>query len=97
MLRAEFHKRFPELSSFDLSPAGFAKIVLKLDSVEDISNVDLSDLIPQNTISIADMATTTILGKPLSELERQRCTDYANEVIALHEINSKIRLICCSG
>lgn len=90
MLQDAYKKRFPELSSVSLSPVDFAKTVFKLGKVEDISKVDLRDVLSQRIVIILSTTTATTCGIPLTEIEYQVCFDYASTVLALDEIKKKV-------
>lgn len=90
MLQDGYKKRFPELSSVSLSPIDFAKTVLRLGKAEDISKVDLRDVLSQRIVIILSTTTATTCGIPLSEATYQVCFDYATTILALDELKKKV-------
>eukprot|EP00965_Chrysotila_dentata_P252061 6210457-Pleurochrysis_carterae.AAC.1 len=64
-IRDEYAKRFPELESLILNPLDYARVVLKLGNETDLTQVDLTGILPSATIMVVTVTASTTVGEQI--------------------------------
>jgi len=90
-IKDEYAHRFPELDSLILNPLDYARVVLKLGNEIDMSEVDLSGILPSATIMVVTVTASTTIGTPLPEKTLETVIDSCEQVLSLAE--NKTRLL----
>ena len=89
-IKDEYARRFPELDSLILNPLDYARVVLKLGNEIDMSEVDLTGIIPSATIMVVTVTASTTIGTPLPEPMLAKVIDSCEQVLALAANKTKI-------
>jgi U4/U6 small nuclear ribonucleoprotein PRP31 len=89
-LRDIYVKRFPELEQMILHPLDYIRAAKKIRNEIDITKVDLSDTLPQNTIMSIQMAATISPGIPLNASDLQKCEDACEVALSLEQARQRI-------
>ena len=66
-VKDKYARRFPELDSLIPNPLDYARVVLKLGNEIDMSEVDLTGIIPSATIMVVTVTASTTIGTLLPE------------------------------
>ncbi|PRP81545.1 hypothetical protein PROFUN_10907 [Planoprotostelium fungivorum] len=85
-----YAKKFPELSNIVFNPLDYARVVQRLGNEEDLTKIDLSDILPSATIMVLTVTATTTQGEPLAEEELKTVMDAVTASFALDESRTKI-------
>jgi len=89
-IRDEYAKRFPELESLILNPLDYARVVLKLSNEEDLTQVDLTGILPSATVMVVTVTASTTVGTQLPAQTMAAVTDYCEQVLTLSENRGKM-------
>jgi len=84
-IKDEYAHRFPELDSLILNPLDYARVVLKLGNEIDMSEVDLTGILPSATIMVVTVTASTTIGTPLPEPTLAVVVDSCEQVLQLAE------------
>merc|ERR1740138_210470 len=62
-----YRPRFPELESLVQNPIDYAKVIHAIGKEENITQVDLDNVLPSTNIMVVTVTACTTTGKPLAE------------------------------
>merc|ERR1712185_318780 len=79
-IKDEYARRFPELDSLILNPLDYARVVLKLGNEIEMSDVDLTGILPSATIMVVTVTASTTIGTPLPEKTLSAVIDSCEQV-----------------
>lgn len=65
-VRDQYRPRFPELESLVHHPIDYARVVKAIGNEEDLTCVELDDVLPSSTIMVVTVTASTTAGKPLA-------------------------------
>ena len=90
-LRDAYEHRFSELESIIINPIDYAKSVIEIGNVEDITTViENLNWLPNQTLMSLSVALSASVGRLLSEKELKEVIKLANEVISLNSQKAKM-------
>merc|ERR1719203_2556628 len=89
-IRDEYAKRFPELESLILNPLDYARVVLKLGNETDLTQVDLTGILPSATIMVVTVTASTTVGTQLPPQTLATVTDSCEQVLQLSDNKQKM-------
>jgi len=89
-IRDEYAKRFPELESLILNPLDYARVVLKLSNEDDLTQVDLTGILPSATIMVVTVTASTTVGTQLPPATLAAVTESCEQVLTLSDNKQKI-------
>lgn len=89
-VRDRYAKKFPELESLVLNPLDYARVVKRIGNMTDLTQVDLTDLIPASSIMIVSVAASTTTGEALEEAEWHKIAKACDIALELDECRKKI-------
>lgn len=84
-IRDEYAKRFPELESLILNPLDYARVVLKLGNETDLTQVDLTGILPSATVMVVTVTASTTVGTPLPDQTHAAVTEQCEQVLGLSD------------
>ena len=90
-IKDEYARRFPELDSLILNPLDYARVVLKLGNEIDMSEVDLTGILPSATIMVVTVTASTTTGTQLPPATLAAVTESCEQVLSLHD--NKMRML----
>ena len=82
-IKDEYAHRFPELDSLVINPLDYARVVIKLGNEIELSDVDLTGILPSATIMVVTVTASTTIGTPLPERTLATVLDSCEQVLAL--------------
>lgn len=86
----EYARRFPELDSLIPNPLDYARTVLKLGNEIEMSEVDLTGILPSATIMVVTVTASTTIGTPLPEATLASVMESCEQVLTLSENKQKM-------
>ena len=89
-VRDAYARRFPELDSLIPNPLDYARVVLKLGNEIEMSEVDLTGLLPSATIMVVTVTASTTVGTVLPEEELRRVVGSCEQVLQLSEAKTRM-------
>lgn len=89
-IRDDYAKRFPELESLILNPLDYARVVLKIGNESDLTQVDLTGILPSATIMVVTVTASTTIGTDLPPQTLASVSAACEEVLTLSEKKQKI-------
>jgi len=89
-VRDRYAKKFPELESLVLNPLDYARVVKRIGNQTDLTQIDLTDLIPAASIMIVSVAASTTNGEELAEAEWLKIAKACDIALELDECRKKI-------
>ncbi|KAL1524198.1 hypothetical protein AB1Y20_019106 [Prymnesium parvum] len=89
-IRDAYAKRFPELDSLILNPLDYARVVLKLGNEIELTEVDLTGILPSATIMVVTVTASTTIGMPLPEDQLAAVIESCEQVLTLSENKQKM-------
>lgn len=84
-IRDAYAKRFPELDSLILNPLDYARVVLKLGNEIELTEVDLTGILPSATIMVVTVTASTTTGTPLPEAVLATVSESCEQVLSLSD------------
>jgi len=85
-----YYEKLPELESLVFSPLEYVKTVKKIANIDDVTNVDLSAILPRNTIMAIHVTSSTTSGKSLSQSDLEKVMEGCDDVLKLDAIKREI-------
>lgn len=79
-----YAKKFPELDSLISNKYDYIKTVERIANEQDMTLVDLNDILPSALVMIVSVTGSTTTSTPLSSSELSTCLEGCSEVHALH-------------
>ena len=89
-VRDRYAAKFPELESLVTHAMDYVRVVKAIGNHVDLTQVDLTDLLPANTIMVVSMASTTSRGAPLSADALARALEACDVALELDEAKNRI-------
>ncbi|ORZ06591.1 Nop domain-containing protein [Lobosporangium transversale] len=89
-IRDHYEPKFPELETLVANPLDYARTVKRIANQEDITKVELHDILPSATVMVVVVTGTTTEGRPLTESEWQACEDACNLALDLEKAKQTI-------
>ena len=89
-IRDAYAKRFPELDSLILNPLDYARVVLKLGNEIEMTEVDLTGILPSATIMVVTVTASTTTGTPLPEAVLGTVNESCEQVLTLSDNKQKM-------
>ncbi|KAL3903914.1 MAG: hypothetical protein SGPRY_011486 [Prymnesium sp.] len=89
-IRDAYAKRFPELDSLIVNPLDYARVVLKLGNEIELTEVDLTGILPSATIMVVTVTASTTIGTPLPEDQLAAVIESCEQVLSLSENKQKM-------
>lgn len=89
-IRDDYAKRFPELESLILNPLDYARVVLKIGNESDLTQVDLTGILPSATIMVVTVTASTTIGTELPPQTLGSVTAACEQVLALSDSKQRI-------
>lgn len=89
-VRDRYAKKFPELESLVLNALDYARVVKRIGNQTDLTQVDLTDLIPATSIMIVSVAASTTTGEPLEDAEWLKIAKACDIALELDDCRKKI-------
>ncbi|KAJ1449241.1 hypothetical protein M885DRAFT_583331 [Pelagophyceae sp. CCMP2097] len=80
-----YAKKFPELDTLIPSKLDYMRVVKRMRNEMDMTQVDLSDILPPTVVMVVSVTGSTTSGQPLSEGELDECARGCDECLALDE------------
>lgn len=85
LLHTVYGKKFPELETQVFNPIQYAKVVIKMKNVKDLSTLDMTDILPSAICIILKITHSTTKGGLLSEEDLKKSLDLADTILSLDE------------
>ncbi|KAF9954558.1 U4/U6-U5 snRNP complex subunit prp31 [Mortierella alpina] len=89
-IRDHYEPKFPELETLVANPMDYARTVKRIANQEDITKVDLHDILPSATVMVVVVTGTTTEGRPLTDQEWKACEDACNLALELEKAKTTI-------
>lgn len=89
-IKDDYAKRFPELESLIPNPLDYARVVLKLGNETDLTQVDLTGILPSASIMVVTVTASTTAGTALPEAALQKVQDSCEQVLKLSSHKQKM-------
>ncbi|EOD07943.1 hypothetical protein EMIHUDRAFT_359096 [Emiliania huxleyi CCMP1516] len=89
-IRDDYAKRFPELESLIPNPLDFARVVLKIGNEADLTQVDLTGILPSATIMVVTVTSSTTIGTELPPQALAAVSERCEQVLALSDNKQRI-------
>jgi U4/U6 small nuclear ribonucleoprotein PRP31 len=89
-IKDDYAKRFPELESLIPNPLDYARVVLKLGNETDLTQVDLTGILPSASIMVVTVTASTTAGTALPEAALQKVQDACEQVLTLSDNKQKM-------
>ena len=89
-IKDDYAKRFPELESLIPNPLDYARVVLKLGNETDLTQVDLTGILPSASIMVVTVTASTTAGTVLPEAALQNVQDACEQVLKLSSQKQKM-------
>ena len=89
-IKDDYAKRFPELESLIPNPLDYARVVLKLGNETDLTQVDLTGILPSASIMVVTVTASTTAGTALPEAALQNVQDACEQVLKLSSHKQKM-------
>ena len=84
-VRDTYARRFPELESLIPNPLDYARVVLKAGTETDLTQVDLTGILPSASIMVVTVTASTTAGQPLPELLQREVSDQCEQILGLSD------------
>ncbi|KAG0344639.1 U4/U6 small nuclear ribonucleoprotein Prp31, partial [Podila humilis] len=89
-IRDHYEPKFPELETLVGNPMDYARTVKRIANAEDITKVDLHDILPSATVMVVVVTGTTTEGHALTESEWQACEEACDLAFELEKAKAII-------
>ncbi|KAG0209434.1 U4/U6 small nuclear ribonucleoprotein Prp31 [Mortierella sp. GBA30] len=89
-IRDHYEPKFPELETLVANPMDYARTVKRIANQEDITKVDLHDILPSATVMVVVVTGTTTEGRQLTDGEWNSCEDACNLALDLEKAKTTI-------
>ena len=91
-IKDDYAKRFPELESLIPNPLDYARVVLKLGNETDLTQVDLTGILPSASIMVVTVTASTTAGTALPEAALQKVQDACEQARASAALSTLVAL-----
>ncbi|KAF9104480.1 U4/U6 small nuclear ribonucleoprotein Prp31 [Mortierella sp. GBA35] len=89
-IRDHYEPKFPELETLVANPMDYARTVKRIANSNDITKVNLHDILPSATVMVVVMTGTTTDGRELSDSEWAACDDACDLAFELGKAKATI-------
>ncbi|KAF9198418.1 U4/U6 small nuclear ribonucleoprotein Prp31 [Haplosporangium sp. Z 27] len=89
-IRDHYEPKFSELETLVANPMDYARTVKRIGNEEDITKVNLHDILPSATVMVVVVTGTTTEGRQLTETEWKACEDACNLALELDKAKHTI-------
>ncbi|KAG0255914.1 U4/U6 small nuclear ribonucleoprotein Prp31 [Actinomortierella ambigua] len=89
-IRDHYEPKFPELERLVLNPLDYARAVKRIANAEDITKVELNDILPSATVMVVVVTGTTTEGRQLTDKEWKVCEDACDLMFRLENAKATI-------
>ncbi|KAF9275059.1 U4/U6 small nuclear ribonucleoprotein Prp31 [Linnemannia elongata] len=89
-IRDHYEPKFPELETLVANPMDYARTVKRIANQEDITKVDLHDILPSATVMVVVVTGTTTEGRDLTESEWKACEEACDLAFELEKAKATI-------
>ncbi|KAG0226834.1 U4/U6 small nuclear ribonucleoprotein Prp31 [Actinomortierella wolfii] len=89
-IRDHYEPKFPELERLVLNPLDYARAVKRIANAEDITKVELNDILPSATVMVVVVTGTTTEGRQLTDKEWKACEDACDLMFRLEAAKKTI-------
>jgi len=89
-IRDHYATRFPELESLIPQPMNYIRAVKEIGDAQDLTQVDLRQILPSEIVMIVAVTATTSEGQPLSKTEIKKVLDACDMAFKLEADEKKI-------
>ena len=89
-VRDTYARRFPELESLIPNPLDYARVVLKAGTETDLTQVDLTGILPSASIMVVTVTASTTAGQPLPEPLQREVSDQCEQILGLSDNKGKM-------
>ncbi|KAG0046657.1 U4/U6-U5 snRNP complex subunit prp31 [Gryganskiella cystojenkinii] len=89
-IRDHYEPKFPELETLVANPMDYARTVKRIGNQEDITKVELHDILPSATVMVVGLTWTTTEGRALTDAEWKACEDACNLAFELEKAKATI-------
>jgi U4/U6 small nuclear ribonucleoprotein PRP31 len=84
--------RFPELESLILNPLDYARVVQRIGNNDDLTAVQLDDILPSAQVMVVTVTATTTVGKALSSEQLQTVQRTTDSMFQVEDARKKLLL-----
>lgn len=85
-----YRKKFPELETILPNRLDFIKVVQRIGNEMDLTLIKLTDLLPQATIMVLSVSSSTTAGALLDDQSLSDCLNGCTEILRLHDDKARI-------
>lgn len=89
-VRDQYSSKFPELESLVLNAMDYVRVVKAIGNEVDLTQIDLTELLPANTIMVVSVTATTSRGAPLDAATLTKVIDACDVALGLDQAKSRI-------
>lgn len=89
-VRDQYASKFPELESLVLHPMDYVRVVKAIGNAVDLTQIDLTELLPANTIMVVSVTATTSRGTPLPADALAKVEEACDVALGLDAAKSRI-------
>ncbi|KAF9904540.1 U4/U6-U5 snRNP complex subunit prp31 [Linnemannia zychae] len=89
-IRDHYEPKFPELETLVANPMDYARTVKRIANQEDITKVNLHDILPSATVMVVVVTGTTTEGRDLTDAEWKACEDACDLAFELEKAKATI-------
>lgn len=89
-IRDIYAAKFPELESLVHNPIDYAKVVKLLGNDMDLTNIDLTSILPPATVMVVTVTSTTTSGQKLSEEDLKAALDACDMMLNLDQAKREL-------
>jgi U4/U6 small nuclear ribonucleoprotein PRP31 len=89
-VRDQYSSKFPELESLVLHSMDYVRVVKAIGNEVDLTRIDLTELLPANTIMVVSVTATTSRGTPLSPETLAKVMEACDVALGLDAAKSRI-------
>ncbi|KAF8981987.1 U4/U6 small nuclear ribonucleoprotein Prp31, partial [Haplosporangium bisporale] len=89
-IRDHYEPKFPELETVVANPMDYARTVKRIANQDDITKVDLHDILPSATVMVVVVTGTTTEGRTLTESEWRACDEACDLAFELERAKATI-------
>jgi len=85
-----YSKKFPELESLLPNKLEYMQVVQRIGNEMDMTEVELSDILPSASVMLVSVTGSTTSGQPLPEADLAECLEGARAALALDAAKAKV-------
>ncbi|KAI1318239.1 U4/U6 small nuclear ribonucleoprotein Prp31 [Mortierella claussenii] len=89
-IRDHYEPKFPELETLVPNPLDYARTVKRIANQDDITKIDLHDILLSATVMVVVVTGTTTEGRKLTDTEWRACEDACNLALELEKAKQTV-------